>query len=165
MLEDAERNVQRGIRSLKVKLWHHSDADVDLVRDIRHAVGGDVNIYADANYSYDEDEARTLLPKLVRYNVTMIEDPCKISAERLALLQRDLPIRILGEIPIDSLSAAQHYVELQAIGAISLHVGRTGITETLEIAALAAEAALPAVVGTDLEGGHWNPRARAHAGR
>lgn len=151
MLADAERTAARGIRALKVKLWQHSIADIHLVRDIRRAVGDDVLIYADANHAYSEAEARALLPQLAEYNVAMIEDPCDISAERLAQLGRDLPIVILGEIPIDSLSSARRYIELQAIGAISVHPRRTGVTETLQIVALAAAAGIPAIVGTDLE--------------
>jgi L-alanine-DL-glutamate epimerase-like enolase superfamily enzyme len=151
MLADAERTVARGIRALKVKLWRHSIDDVTLVRDIRAAVGDDVLIYADANHSYTEDEARTLLPQLAPYDVALIEDPCNVSAERLAELSRALPIPILAEIPIDSLATAQHYVEVRAAGALSVHVRRTGITETLEIIARCARAGLPAIVGTDLE--------------
>jgi L-alanine-DL-glutamate epimerase-like enolase superfamily enzyme len=151
MLADAERTAGRGIRALKVKLWQHTIADIHLVRDIRRAVGDDVLIYADANHSYSEAEARALLPQLAQYNVPMIEDPCDLPAERLAQLSRDLPIAVLGEIPIDSLATAQRYIELQAIGAISVHPRRTGVTETLKIVALAAAAGIPAIVGTDLE--------------
>jgi len=151
MLADAERTVGRGIRALKVKLWRHSSEDIELVRDIRRAVGDDVLIYADANHAYSEAEARTLLPQLAEYNVAMIEDPCRIPPERLASLRASLPITVLGEIPIDSLAAAHHYIQLQAIGALSLHVRRTGLSETLKVAALCEAAGLPAIVGTDLE--------------
>jgi L-Ala-D/L-Glu epimerase / N-acetyl-D-glutamate racemase len=153
MLADAERTVGRGIRALKVKLWRHSIDDVNLVRDIRTAVGDDILIYADANHSYTEAEARTLLPKLAEYNVALIEDPCNVSAERLAALSRALPIAVLGEIPIDSLAAAQRYIHAQAVGAVSVHLRRTGLTETLKIIALCEGAGLPAIVGTDLESG------------
>ncbi|HXP93355.1 MAG TPA: enolase C-terminal domain-like protein [Candidatus Binatia bacterium] len=153
MLGEAERAVQRGIRSLKVKLWRHCIDDIILIRDIRKAVGDDVFIYADANYAYTETEARSLLPKLADYNVSMIEDPCRITAERLALLSRALPIAILGEIPIDSLAAAYNYIKLDAIGAVSVHLRRTGLTESLKIVALSEAACLPALIGTDLESG------------
>jgi L-alanine-DL-glutamate epimerase-like enolase superfamily enzyme len=153
MLEDAERTVARGIRALKVKLWRHSIDDVYLIRDIRAAVGDDILIYADANHAYSEGEARALLPQLAAYGVAFIEDPCSLPAERLALLSRELPIPILGEIPIDSLATAQRYIELQAVGALSLHLRRTGVTETLKIVASCEAAGLPAIVGTDLEAG------------
>jgi L-alanine-DL-glutamate epimerase-like enolase superfamily enzyme len=151
MLADAERTVERGIRALKVKLWQHSIDDINLVRDIRTAVGDGVLIYADANHAYSETEARTLLPKLAEYNVAMIEDPCRIPAESLAQLSRELPMPVLGEIPIDSLAAAHRYLDAKAVGALSLHVRRTGLTETLKIAALCETAGLPAIIGTDLE--------------
>jgi L-alanine-DL-glutamate epimerase-like enolase superfamily enzyme len=161
MLEDAQRTVARGIRALKVKLWRHSIDDVHLVRDLRAGVGDDVLIYADANHAYSETEARTLLPRLAEYGVAMIEDPCALPPERMAELRRALPIALLGEIPIDSLAAAQRYIAAQAVGAISLHPRRTGITETLKVIALCEAAGLPAIVGTDLEA-HGGALARAH---
>lgn len=151
MLADAERMVARGIRALKIKLWRHSIDDVNLVRDIRRAVGDDVLLYADANHSYSESEARTLLPKMAEYNLAMIEDPCAVNAERLALLSATLPIAVLGEIPIDSLSTAYRYIQLNAIGALSLQMRRTGVTDTLKLIALAEAAGIPAVIGTNLE--------------
>lgn len=161
MLEDAERSVARGIRALKVKLWLHTDADIALVRDIRRAVGDDVLIYADANHSYSDAEARALLPRLAEYDVAMVEDPCKLAADDLAALGTALPMPILGEIPIQSLATAHHYLRRDAIGALSLHVRRTGITETLKIAALCEAAEVPAIVGTDLEA-HVGVFARLH---
>jgi len=151
MLEDAERTAGRGIRALKIKLWRHSGADINLVRDIRAAVGDDVLLYADANHSYSETEARTLLPRLAEYNVAMIEDPCAITVERLALLSQALPMAVLGEIPIDSLATAYRYIHANAIGAVSVHVRRTGLIETLKVVALAEAAGIPAIIGTDLE--------------
>jgi L-Ala-D/L-Glu epimerase len=161
MLEDAQRALARGIRALKVKLWRHSMDDVNLIRDIRAAAGSDVLIYADANHAYSETEARMLLPKLAEYDVAFIEDPCNLPVERMADLRRALPIALLGEIPIDSLAAAERYIAAQAVGAISLHPRRTGITETLKIIALCEAAGVPAIVGTDLES-HAGALARAH---
>ncbi len=161
MLEDAQRSVARGIRALKVKLWRHSMDDVHLVRDIRAAVGEDVLIYADANHSYSENEALALLPLLAEYGVALIEDPCNLPLERMSALRAALPISLLGEIPIDSLDTAERYIAAQAVGAISLHPRRTGITETLKIIALCEAAGLPAIVGTDLES-NVGALARAH---
>lgn len=151
MLADAERAVERGIRALKIKLWRHSLADVALVRDIRRAVGDDVFLYGDANDAYTEAEARTILPQLAAYGVTLIEDPCRIPADRLALLSRALPLAILGEIPIDSLAAAHRYLKADALGAVSVKLRKTGLTETLKILALCEAAGLPALIGTDIE--------------
>jgi L-Ala-D/L-Glu epimerase len=151
MLADAERVVARGIRSLKVKLWRHSLDDVHLVRDIRAAVGGDVLIYADANHAYSEDEALALLPQLTRYNVTFFEDPCNVSAERLSALRSALVVPVLAEIPIDSPAAAKRYIETGAAGALSVHLRRTGISDSRNVVAMCEAGGIPAIVGTDLE--------------
>jgi L-alanine-DL-glutamate epimerase-like enolase superfamily enzyme len=161
MLAAAEREVARGFRSLKVKVWRRSLEDVALLRDIRAAVGEDVLLYVDANRAYTEMEALAIFPKLAEAGVALIEDPCDLPPERLAHLSRALPITTLADISMDSLAAAQRYLRADAIGAISAHVGRTGISETLKIAALAEAAGVPILIGTDLEAS-VGALARAH---
>lgn len=151
MLGSAERMVGRGFRSLKVKVWQRSMEDVQLIAEIRKAVGDDVFLYVDANQAYSELEARAVFPRLGEYNVALIEDPCQIPPERLASLGQALRTTILGDIPIESLASAHRYLNAGALGAVSVHMDRTGLSETMKIAALCEAAGVPALVGTDLE--------------
>jgi L-Ala-D/L-Glu epimerase len=151
MLAAAERAVGRGFRSLKVKVWRRSFEDIKLVAQIRKAVGDEVFLYVDANQAYSEIEARAIFPNLAESNVALIEDPCDLPAERLALLAQAMPATILGDIPIDSLASTYRYLRANALGAVSLHIGRTGISETIKIATISEAAGISALVGTDLE--------------
>lgn len=151
MVDAAGAAAARGIRSVKLKVWQRSGADVEMVARARAVAGEGAYLYADANYSYTEDEARAILPALAAYGIAMLEDPCRVPEERLPALARALPMPVLVEIPIDSYAAAERYARNAGTGAITVHVGRTGITETLRIVALCEAAGLPVVVGTDLE--------------
>jgi L-alanine-DL-glutamate epimerase-like enolase superfamily enzyme len=143
---------KRGITGLKVKIWRRSNEDVEMMRDIRKAVGDDVFIYGDSNGAYTEQEAVAHLSKMIDYNVAMLEDPCKLTTiDRMAQLARQLPIAILGDGISSSLGDAHAAVKANAVGAVNVKLARCGITEALKIIALCEAAGLPNVIGTDTE--------------
>ncbi|MFM1814749.1 MAG: hypothetical protein RLZ98_1444 [Pseudomonadota bacterium] len=152
MVEDAVASVKRGYRSLKIKVWKRSQVDIDMVRDIRKAVGDDVYMYVDANTTYTEAEARRYFPKLQEYGVALLEDPCLFtSIDRMADMQRDLPIPMMADAYNDGLSAVYELIARRATGAVSTKLRRPGLTDTLKIIGLCEAANIPAVIGTDLE--------------
>lgn len=152
MIEDAVSSVNKGYRSLKIKVWKRSMQDINMVRDIRAAVGPEVFIYVDANTTYTETEARYLFPRLLDYDVKIIEDPCHFTTfDRMADLARDLPIPIMSDAYSDGLPAVYDMIRQRATGAISAKMRRIGLTETLKIIAICEAANIPVVVGTDLE--------------
>lgn len=153
MVDYAEQACRgRGIRGLKVKVWRRSMEDVEMMRDIRRAVGDDVFIYGDSNGAYSEQEAVVHLSRLTEYNAALLEDPCKLTTiDRMAELARQLPIAILGDGISSSLEAAHAVIKANAVGAVNVKLARTGITESLKIFALCEAAGLPNIIGTDTE--------------
>ena len=152
-VDEAKRMVfEHGYKGLKLKVWRRSEDDVTLVRDVRKAVGDKITIYADANSSYLETEAITLLSKFADYGVSFIEDPCQVSdLNRMAMLARALPIAVLGDLNCDSLPAVHAHIGALAVGGVSVKLRRTGYVESLKIIALCEAAGLPTVIGTDSE--------------
>jgi L-Ala-D/L-Glu epimerase / N-acetyl-D-glutamate racemase len=152
-VEESKRMVlEQGYQGLKLKVWRRSDEDVLLVRDVRQAVGDELTIYVDANSKYTEFEARSILSKVADYRVDFIEDPCRSpDLGRMALLAQALPIAILGDLHCNSLTAVQAHLAARAVGAVSVKLRRTGITESLKIIALCEAAGIPMVIGTDSE--------------
>ena len=149
MVKDAVARVEDGFTSLKLKVWKRSMADVNMVRDIRKAVGDDILIYCDANSAYTETEARTILSKLADYDVSFIEEPCDLTTDdRRAMLAHDLPIPILGDQICENLQAVHALIKTNSVGAVSIKPTRTGITESLKIIATCEAAGLPNVIGT-----------------
>ncbi len=143
---------KRGFSALKLKTWKRSRADVEMVRAVRRAVGDERIVWVDCNGSYSETEALTVLPELAPFGVSFIEEPCRFPDQaRMARLAARLPIALLGDQSCTSLAQVQNLVRAGAVGAVSIKLRRTGITESLKIAALAEAAGLPVVIGTDSE--------------
>jgi L-Ala-D/L-Glu epimerase len=143
---------RRGFKGLKLKTWRQSFEDVRMVGAVRDAVGDDPIIYIDCNSAYNESEARTILPSVAKYNVSFIEEPCSFAdATRQAAMATSLPIALLGDQSCATLRDAAQMVRLNAVGAVSVKLRRTGISEALKIISLCEAMGLPAVIGTDSE--------------
>jgi L-alanine-DL-glutamate epimerase-like enolase superfamily enzyme len=153
MIEEAKcKALDEGYKGLKLKVWKRSEEDIRMVREVRSAVGDKFLIYVDANGVYSETEARTILGRLGDYDVALIEEPCNFpDARRGAEMARALPIALLGDQNCESLTEVANLVALQAVGAVSVKLRRTGITESLKIIALCEAFGLPVVIGTDSE--------------
>jgi L-alanine-DL-glutamate epimerase-like enolase superfamily enzyme len=152
MVEEAKRMAQeRGYRGMKLKTWKRSLEDIRMVAEVRAALP-DAVIYVDGNGSYTETEARTILAKVADYDVSFIEEPCNfVDPWRQAAMAADLPVALLGDQCCESLADVNTLVRLNAVGAVSVKLRRTGITESLKIIALCEAAGVPVVIGTDSE--------------
>lgn len=143
---------ERGFSALKIKTWKRSREDVEMVGDIRKAVGNNVVMWADANGAYTETEARTILPDLAQHGIAFLEEPCSFRDPlRMAAMAADLAIALLGDQTCETVDAVQHLLKIDAVGAVSVKLRRTGITESLKIIMLAEAAGVPVVIGTDSE--------------
>ncbi len=73
---EAERAVARGFDCLKVKVGVRAlEADVERLRAVRHAVGPEVDIRADANGAWDRETARVALDRLAPLDLAYVEQP------------------------------------------------------------------------------------------
>jgi len=152
---------ERGYRGMKLKTWRRSLEDVRMVADVRAALP-ETLIYVDGNGSYTETEARTILTKVADSGVAFIEEPCAcVDPARQAALAAALPVALLGDQGCETLPAVNTLLRLNAVGAVSVKLRRTGLTESLKIIALCEAAGVPAVIGTDSES-RIGALARAH---
>jgi len=152
---------ERGYRGMKLKTWRRSLEDVRMVADVRAALP-ETLIYVDGNGSYTETEARTILTKVADSGVAFIEEPCAcVDPARQAALAAALPVALLGDQGCETLPAVNTLLRLNAVGAVSVKLRRTGLTESLKIIALCEAAGVPVVIGTDSES-RIGALARAH---
>ena len=101
-------------------------------------------MWADSNGAYTETEARTILPDLAPYGIAFLEEPCTFTDPlRMAAVAADLPIALLGDQTCTTIDAVHHLVKINAVGAVSVKLRRTGISDSLKIIALAEAAGLP----------------------
>jgi L-alanine-DL-glutamate epimerase-like enolase superfamily enzyme len=149
--EARKMSEERGYRGMKLKTWRRSAEDVRMVGEVRAALP-DTLIYVDGNGSYTESEARTILARVQEYNVSFIEEPCTFpDPTRQAALAAALPVALLGDQCCESLAAVNTLLRLNAVGAVSVKLRRTGMTESLKIITLCEAAGVPVVIGTDSE--------------
>jgi L-alanine-DL-glutamate epimerase-like enolase superfamily enzyme len=153
MVAEAKRVAQeRGYRGMKLKTWKRSMADIEMVAEVRKALPKAV-IYVDGNGRYTESEARTILVHVKDYDVSFIEEPCDFSdIGRQAAMAAFLPVALLGDQCCESLTQVYAHIRASSVGAVSVKLRRTGLTESLKIIALCEAAGLPVVIGTDSEG-------------
>lgn len=126
-----------GFRVLKVKGGQGVDADLQALKEIRAAVGPNVELYVDANSHYARGDAPEYVRKLAGAGVTVAEDPCPLQPdEQFEALQKGSPIPILVDRSCASTEDAALYLERGA-KALSTKPGRVGLTETRLIASMA----------------------------
>jgi L-alanine-DL-glutamate epimerase-like enolase superfamily enzyme len=122
--------------------------NVELVRTVREAVGGEVELAADAYMGWDVGYALELAKRLRDYELAWIEEP---------LLPHDLPgyVELKCRCPWQRWSCGEHaytkwefreLIERRAVDILQPDVNRAGgLTEALKICALAEAADLPVV--------------------
>lgn len=136
--EAAEVCAKHGFRVLKVKGGQGVEVDLQALKEIRAAVGPQVELYVDANSHYARGDAPDYVRKLAAAGVTVAEDPCPLQPDReFEALQKASPIPILVDRSCASKEDAALYLERGA-QALSTKPGRVGLTETRAIAARAA---------------------------
>jgi L-Ala-D/L-Glu epimerase len=152
-IDEAKKMMEtRGYRGMKLKTWRRTMEDLVMVEGVRKAVGDAMFICVDGNSHWDETEARTVFPKMTAYNVSFVEDPCDFKdPRRAAAFAAYLPIAVLGDEACRSLTDVTTQVSMQAAGAVSVKLRRTGFTDSLKIISLCEMAGLPVVIGTDSE--------------
>lgn len=101
LVSEAEVNAD-ALGAVKLKLGlsflgYDADADVELVRRVRDAVGPDVDVMADANYAYDRSTAATVGHALADLDVAWFEEPVEPEDYGgYAVLRADLDVPIAG---------------------------------------------------------------------
>jgi L-Ala-D/L-Glu epimerase len=152
MVDEAKRMAEeRGYRGIKLKTWKRSMEDVEMVAEVRKLLPKAV-LYVDGNGIYTESETRTILIHVKDYNVAFMEEPCKFTdIGRQAAMAAFLPVALLGDQCCEQLTQVHAHIRASSVGAVSVKLRRTGITESLKIIALCEGAGLPVVIGTDSE--------------
>jgi len=152
MVAEAKRMAeQRGYRGMKLKTWKRSMEDIEMVAEVRKLLPKAV-IYVDGNGIYTESETRTILVHVKDYDVSFMEEPCEFTdITRQAAMAAFLPVALLGDQCCESLTQVHSHIRAGSVGAVSVKLRRTGLTESLKIIALCEAANLPVVIGTDSE--------------
>lgn len=77
MIEKAQRFVDQGFSAIKMQVAHcfTHDEDIANVRDMRAALGDDIEIMVDVNQGWTAEEAISVGKRLDDYNIAWLEEP------------------------------------------------------------------------------------------
>jgi muconate cycloisomerase len=151
----AAQMVQRGWKSIKVKVGRHEHPRIDLerLRAVRSAIGPKTWLSIDANGGCTVEQAVWLAARLEQVDVALFEQPTRRGDhEAMAEVRRRSPVPIMADesvfTPEDALAVIRH----RAADVMSLYPGKHGgIRQTQQIAKMAEAAGIPCTIGSNLE--------------
>jgi muconate cycloisomerase len=152
-LDDAQLYVDQGFRGLKVKIGADPEHDLKLLREIRHAVGDDIDIRVDANQGYSTAVAVPTLARMERYNLSLVEQPVPLwDLDGMRRVRDALMTPIMACESVRTAQDVMAVVKHDAADIINIKLGRPGGYDgAMKMQAVAEAAGLPVTVGTMME--------------
>lgn len=142
-----------GVRILKVKLGKSVTEDIERIHQIRNAVGTDILLRIDANQGWSNEEAKTILPALGKYNIQFCEQPMrKYNDHHLPELKKISPIPIMADESVFDHHDAERIIKSDGCSYVNIKFSKSGgILEALKINAVCASKNIPCMMGGMLE--------------
>lgn len=138
---------EHGLKALKIKIGQGFETDSKALRAIRQAVGSEIEFFADANSAYNIEQIDELAAMLTEFGVRFLEDPCRLSpGQTFSRLVADCEIPVLVDDDCRGLRDGKLYLESGA-KALSVKTMKSGISESLQLGKVAAQAGAKATVG------------------
>jgi len=149
----AAERVDAGFQTIKVKVGGRPENDIARVREVRRAIGDDVELTVDANGGWDTETAIEALGAMREFNIALAEQPTpRRDITGLAEVRRRTGLHIMADESCFDLVDAWELVRNQACDSISLYPGKQGgIRRAMAIATYAEQHGLPCTVGSNLE--------------
>lgn len=131
--EAAEKVEAYGFRMLKIKTGQGVDIDLAALDEIRRAVGDEIRLYADSNGAYSPGDVAGFTAGLQECGVFLAEDPCRLQPDaNFEWLRKTSALPLLVDGACRSLADARLFLERGA-EALSVKIGKSGFTESMDI--------------------------------
>jgi L-alanine-DL-glutamate epimerase-like enolase superfamily enzyme len=144
MAKEARDAVDRGHKAIKIQLgrsaeWGGPNADVEVCRVIREAIGPDVEMGADVNCAYDAATAIRVCQKVSRYDLWFIEEPVfPDDVDGYELIRRTQPIPVAAGESEFGLFGFRELLRRRALDVVQPEIARIGgFTAAMRLGALA----------------------------
>lgn len=153
MAQKALKLKDGGAFALKVKLGKNPPDDIARIKAIRQAVGFDIPIRIDANQGWSYEGAIEALQGLEPYKIQFCEQPMRTYNDHLLpALRTQTIVPIMGDESVYTHYDAERLCKNDACDFINIKFSKSsGINEALKIQAVAAEYAVPCMIGGMLE--------------
>jgi len=156
-VEEARQAKSEGVKTIKLKGGVEQKRDVELVKQIRQAIGPDLNICVDANQGYPTAKAAVKITKAMEeYNLLYMEQPVE-GIDQMAEVARRVDTPIMAD---ESAWTAQDVIEIiqkKAADVISIYTTKPGgMFKAKKVAAVAEAAGMKCNVNGSVETGVGN---------
>lgn len=142
--------VQAGFKVLKLKVGHgKEEEDLENVRSLREAVGHKIQLFIDANGSWNYYQALMILKKLERYDLAMIEQPVPWwDVDGMARLRQKIGIPVFADESAIELKHLLEIIQKNAADGFFIKIPKAGgLLKSQKWVSVAKAAGLPVVCG------------------
>jgi L-alanine-DL-glutamate epimerase-like enolase superfamily enzyme len=148
MAREAAGKVEtHGFRMLKIKTGQGQECDLTALDEIRRAVGDGIRLYADSNGAYSAGDVAGFTAGLLECGVFLAEDPCRLQPDaNFEWLRKTSALPLLVDGACRSLADASLFLERGA-EALSVKIGKSGFTESMDIVHAARQRGAKAHIG------------------
>lgn len=155
MARDALEAVKLGYKTLKIKVGKDSQQDIKRMKEIRKAVGYDINLRIDANQGWKPKEAVYTLRDMEDQglNIEFVEQPVLAhDIEGLKFVTDNVHIPVLADESVFSPEDALNIMQTRAADYVNIKLMKTGgIYNALKICTLAEIYGVECMIGCMLE--------------
>jgi L-alanine-DL-glutamate epimerase-like enolase superfamily enzyme len=148
--------VKAGFKGLKLKVGARTpDEDIELVGELREAVGNKIKIMIDANGGWLYHQALYVLKRVAKYDIFVAEQPVPWwDIDGLARLRRKVDVPIFPDESAAELNDLIKIIEKDAADGLFLKVPKAGgILKSRKWVAIAQAANLPVMCGCMIDSG------------
>lgn len=155
MAQDSIEAINKGYKTLKIKVGKDATLDLERMKAIRDAVGYDVDLRIDANQGWNPKEAIYTLRKMedAGLNIELVEQPVAAhDFEGLKLVTDNISIPVLADESVFSPRDAMQIIQMRAADLVNIKLMKTGgIHNALKICSAAEIYGVECMIGCMLE--------------
>jgi muconate cycloisomerase len=156
-VEEALQAREEGVKTIKLKGGIEAERDVDLVKEIRNAIGPEPAIAVDANQGYRTPKiAIRTIRKMEDYGIRYMEQPVE-GIDALAEVKRNVDTPIMADESAWTPQDVLEIIRKKAADIISIYTTKPGgLLKAKKVAAVAEAAGLECNVNGSVETGVGN---------
>ena len=156
-VDEARQVIAEGIKTIKLKGGVEQKRDVELVKQIRLAIGPDLNICVDANQGYPTPKAAVkIIRAMEEYSLLYMEQPVE-GIDRMAEVAHRVDTPIMADESAWTPEDVVEIVQKKAADSISIYTTKPGgMFKAKKVAAVAEAAGLKCNVNGSVETGVGN---------
>jgi len=148
-VDRAVRWTKQGFRALKVKVGKDPRVDLERLRDIRTAVGPEIELRVDGNEGYTWGQALSFARAARELNIAILEQPVPAAdVEGMRVLAESSPIPVMADEMVLTPEDAKRVRWANAAKAVNLKLMKHGgIARAMEVDTICASAGYRTMVG------------------